>query len=138
MDDLKPGEYGVIAITKGFPSVAAKRSIGVISVRDIKVVLRPLAVYQAVASQAQCSSITTQVMDLACEARQSVVSSWDFEELPLTARGFANNAYLAPGTELAEPSDPTKARITAVSIGGGSGLDNELPVDGGDDSDRAG
>ena len=40
-----------------------------------------------------------------------------------------------PGTEPVEPSDPTKARITAVSTGGSSGLNNELSVDGGDNSD---
>ena len=34
-----------------------------------------------------------------------------------------------------EPSDPTKARITAVSFGGSSGLNVELSVDGGDNSD---
>lgn len=34
-----------------------------------------------------------------------------------------------------EPSDPIKARITAVTTGGSSGLNNELSVDGGDDSD---
>ena len=55
--------------------------------------------------------------------------------MPLPARSFANIAYLAPGTEPVEPSDPTKARITAVSTGGSSGLNNELSVDGGDNSD---
>ena len=40
-----------------------------------------------------------------------------------------------PGTEPVEPSDPTKARITAVSTGGSSGLNNELSVDGGENSD---
>ena len=40
-----------------------------------------------------------------------------------------------PGTEPVEPSDPTKARITAVSTGGSSGLNNELSVDGADNSD---
>ena len=34
-----------------------------------------------------------------------------------------------------EPSDPTKARITAVSFGGSSGLNVQLSVDGGDNSD---
>jgi hypothetical protein len=57
------------------------------------------------------------------------------ETLPLAARSFANIAYLVPGTEPVEPSDPTKARITAVSTGGSSGLNNELSVDGGDNSD---
>ncbi|MGO9165416.1 MAG: TonB-dependent receptor domain-containing protein, partial [Candidatus Sulfotelmatobacter sp.] len=40
-----------------------------------------------------------------------------------------------PGTEPVEPSDPTKARITAVSTGGSSGLNNELSVDGAENSD---
>jgi len=57
------------------------------------------------------------------------------KQFPLAARSFANIAYLAPGTEPLEPSDPTKARITAVSTGGSSGLNNELSVDGGDNSD---
>ena len=34
-----------------------------------------------------------------------------------------------------EPSDPTKARITAVSFGGSSGLNVQLSVDGADNSD---
>src|SRR5262249_13056812 len=59
----------------------------------------------------------------------------DLWTVPLAARSFANIAYLVPGTEPVEPSDPTKARITAVSTGGSSGLNNELSVDGGDNSD---
>ena len=63
------------------------------------------------------------------------ISTQDLQNLPLAARSFANIAYLAPGTEPVEPSDPTKARITAVSTGGSSGLNNDLSVDGGDNSD---
>jgi hypothetical protein len=90
---------------------------------------------QSVDVQAQSSSIATQAMDLASQVHQSVITSQDLENLPLPARSFANIAYLAPGTEPVEPSDPTKARITAVSTGGSSGLNNELSVDGGDNSD---
>ncbi len=64
-----------------------------------------------------------------------MITTQDLATLPLPARSFANIAYLAPGTEPVEPSDPTKARITAVSTGGSSGLNNELSVDGGDNSD---
>ncbi|HEV2688501.1 MAG TPA: hypothetical protein VGV35_08095, partial [Bryobacteraceae bacterium] len=59
----------------------------------------------------------------------------DLETIPLANRSFANIAYLVAGTEPVEPSDPTKARITAVSFGGSSGLNVELSVDGGDNSD---
>src|SRR5262249_7720819 len=55
--------------------------------------------------------------------------------VPLAERSFANMAYLAAGTQPVEPSDPTKARITAVATGGSSGLNNEASVDGGDNSD---
>ena len=64
-----------------------------------------------------------------------MITARDLEAIPLAARSFANIAYLVPGTEPVEPSDPTKARITAVSFGGSSGLNDVLEVDGGDNSD---
>ena len=85
--------------------------------------------------ESQSSSITTQPIDLVSVVHQGVISRQDLQNLPLAERSFANIAYLAPGTEPVEPSDPTKARITAVATGGSSGLNNELSVDGGDNSD---
>ena len=135
IDDLAPGAYRVSVRAPGFAEVHADVPIQVSSVRDITVTMKPPPVHQTVNVQAQSSSITTQPIDLASQVHQSVVSSRDLEDLPLPARSFANIAYLAPGTEPVEPSDPTKARITAVSTGGSSGLNNELSVDGGDNSD---
>ncbi len=66
---------------------------------------------------------------------QGVVTARDLQTIPLAQRSFANIAYLVPGTEPVEPSDPTKARITAVSFGGSSGLNVDLSVDGGDNND---
>jgi hypothetical protein len=63
------------------------------------------------------------------------VTPQDIRNLPLAHRTFANLAFLVPGTQPVEPSDPTKARIMAVSFGGSSGLNAELSVDGGDNSD---
>src|SRR5205823_8657938 len=80
-------------------------------------------------------SIMAQPIELASQVHQSVITGRDLATMPLAARSFANIAYLAPGTEPLEPSDPTKARITAVSTGGSSGLNNELSVDGGVNSD---
>ncbi len=135
MDDLKPGIYHVSVRAAGFADAVADLAIQVSSVRDIAVTMKPPAVNQTVRVQGQNSSITTQAMDLSTQVHQSVVTAQDLEGLPLPARSFANIAYLAPGTEPVEPSDPTKARITAVSTGGSSGLNNELSVDGGDNSD---
>ena len=135
MDDLEAGDYSVTVSGRGFQDAAANVSIAVGAVRDITVTLEPQGVNESVAVRAHGSSITTQPVDLAGDVHQGVITSRDLETFPLAARSFANIAYLVPGTEPVEPSDPTKARITAVSTGGSSGLNNEISVDGGDDSD---
>jgi hypothetical protein len=135
LDDLQPGNYRITITAAGFVPAQADVVVAVATVRDITVTLKPSAAPETVQVRAEVSSITTQAVDLASAVHQGVVTSQDLETLPLAARSFANIAYLVPGTEPVEPSDPTKARITAVSTGGSSGLNNELSVDGGDNSD---
>src|SRR5580700_4476294 len=135
LSELLPGTYRVTVDAPGFSQAQADVTVIVSSVRDITVTMNPATVKETVNVQARPSSITTQQIDLASAVHQAAVSTQDLQNLPLAARSFANIAYLAPGTEPVEPSDPTKARITAVSTGGSSGLNNELSVDGGDNSD---
>src|SRR5271155_1466235 len=135
LDELLPGNYRVTITAAGFASAQAEVAIAVASVRDITVTLKPAGTSQTVSVQGNSSSITTETIDTSSAVRGGVVGSQDLENLPLPARSFANIAYLVPGTEPVEPSDPTKARITAVSTGGSSGLNNELSVDGADTSD---
>jgi hypothetical protein len=134
LDDLLPGAYRLRVIASGFAEASAQVSVVVSSVRDITVTLKPLTVQETVIVDGP-GSITTQPLDTASAVHQAIITAHDLETIPLAARSFANIAYLAPGTEPLEPSDPTKARITAVSTGGSSGLNNELSVDGGDNSD---
>ena len=134
LDDLLPGAYRLRVIASGFAEASAQVSVVVSSVREITVTLKPLTVQETVIVDGP-GSITTQPLDTASAVHQAIITSHDLETIPLAARSFANIAYLAPGTEPLEPSDPTKARITAVSTGGSSGLNNELSVDGGDNSD---
>jgi hypothetical protein len=110
-------------------------TIAVSSVRNITVTMKPAVVVQQVNVTGEVLSITTQPIDATTAVVQGVVTARDLRNLPLAHRSFANIAYLVPGTEPVEPSDPTKARITAVSFGGSSGLNVELSVDGGDNSD---
>jgi Carboxypeptidase regulatory-like domain/TonB dependent receptor len=135
LDDLLPGAYRVMVSAAGFAAARADVSIAVSSVREVTVTLKAAVPSETVKVQGANSSITTQPIDLVSVVHQGVVSNQDLETIPLAARSFANIAYLAPGTEPVEPSDPTKARITAVSTGGSSGLNNDLSVDGGDNSD---
>src|SRR5207237_8094184 len=78
---------------------------------------------------------TAQRIDTTNSVIKTTVGARDLEEVPLAHRTFANIAYLAPMTQPVEPSDPTRARLTAVSFGGSSGLNVDLSVDGGDNND---
>ena len=135
LDDLPPGNYRVTVSAAGFASAHADVAIAVATVRDVTVTMKPAAASETVNVQGISSSITTETIDTSSAVRGGVVGTQDLETMPLPARSFANIAYLIAGTEPVEPSDPTKARITAVSTGGSSGLNNELSVDGADNSD---
>ncbi len=135
IEGLLPGSYRVAVTAKGFAQATADVDVAVSLVRDIAVTLKPESERETVNVRGNSSSITTESVDTASAVHEGAVGSRDLETLPLPARSFANIAYLVPGTEPVEPSDPTKARITAVSTGGSSGLNNELSVDGADNSD---
>ena len=135
IDDLMPGPYQMVVSAKGFSDANSEVTVPVSSVRDVLVTLRPAQVQQTVNVKAEPSSITTQELDTTDAVNGGVVTGKDLQDIPLAARSFANIAYMVPGTEPVEPSDPTKARITAVSTGGSSGLNNQLTVDGVDNSD---
>ena len=135
MNDLAPGQYRVRISAPGLEQAEATISIEVRSTREISVTLRPATLKQAVNVQADDSSITTAPVDTTSSVQGGVVATKDLETIPLASRSFANIAFMVPGTEPVEPSDPTKARITAVSFGGSSGLNDVLSVDGGDNSD---
>lgn len=134
-DDLLPGEYRVSVRAKGMAQAAATVSVEVSFARQVVVTMNPAPVAQTVNVQGSASSITTEPIDTTSAVHGGVVTSRDLAVIPLANRSFANIAYLVPGTEPVEPSDPTKARITAVSFGGSSGLNDVLSVDGGDNSD---
>src|SRR5580700_10198846 len=135
IEGLLPGSYRVTVTAKGFAQATANVDVAVSLVRDIAVTLKTENARETVNVQGSPSSITTETVDTSSAVHGGVVGSQDLATLPLPARSFANIAYLVPGTEPVEPSDPTKARITAVSTGGSSGLNNDLSVDGGDNSD---
>ena len=134
-DDVPPGGYHLTVNARGLAEASSTVEVVVSSAREITVTMIPASVRQSVNVQGQASSITTQPMDTTSAVHGGAVSAQDLAAIPLAHRSFANIAYLIPGTQPVEPSDPTKARITAVSFGGSSGLNDVLSVDGGDNSD---
>ncbi len=134
-EQLLPADYHVVVNASGFAEATSDVAVRITSAQDILVTLQPAKVTQTVNVQGQPSSITTEPLNTTSAVHEGVVTAWDLQNIPLAARSFANIAYLVPGTEPVEPSDPTKARITAVSFGGSSGLNDTLTVDNGDNSD---
>jgi hypothetical protein len=133
--DLIPGSYHIVVDAKGFAKAETDVNVLVSTTRDLLVTVRPAATQATVTVKGEASSITTEALDTTNAVNGGVVTTKDLQDIPLAARSFANIAYMVPGTEPVEPSDPTKARITAVSTGGSSGLNNSLSVDGVDNSD---
>jgi hypothetical protein len=132
---LLPGSYQITVSANGFRDSVSTVEVLVSSVQELRIKLLPKQLQEVVVLNTQEHSISTQDLDTSSAVHQAVVYRKDLEEIPLAACSFANIAYLAPGTEPVEPSDPTKARITAVATGGSSGLNNDVSVDGGDNSD---
>src|ERR1700682_152966 len=132
VEGLPPNDYRVTVSAPNFSPVAYVVRLTVNSSPTVPVILKPGAVSASVQVQDSGSSLYCQPLETTSSAQKTLISKKDWENIPLAHRSFANIAYLAPMTEPVEPSDPTKARITAVAFGGSSGLNVDLLGDGGD------
>ncbi|HLQ52277.1 MAG TPA: TonB-dependent receptor, partial [Terriglobales bacterium] len=135
LEALQPGEYRLEVTAPRFATTRSAVTITVGSVSSVAIVLKPEAAPQTVQVEAGAESVTSQNIETTSSIEQTAIAAKDLVSLPLASRSFANIAYLSPMTQPVEPSDPTKARITAVSFGGSSGLNVDLSVDGGDNND---
>ncbi|MCU1220118.1 MAG: Oar protein [Candidatus Angelobacter sp.] len=135
LETLPPGEYEVTVKAPGFASKAGHVTVSVTSTSSMNITLQPASVQQSVRVEGTGGSLTAQPIETSSSVVKTTIGLRDLDEVPLAHRSFANVAFLAPMTEPVEPSDPTKARITAVAFGGSSGLNVDLSVDGGDNND---
>jgi Carboxypeptidase regulatory-like domain/TonB dependent receptor len=132
---IAPSIYSVTVTAVGFAVQTQKVTVAIGSQPTVRVTLRPEAVRQSVEVHDRGPSLASQSLETTSSTVQTVITANDIDEVPLSARSFANIALMAPFTAPVEPSDPTKARITAVSFGGSSGLNIDFSVDGGDNND---
>ncbi len=132
---LAPGEYRLRINAAGFAERITEVSVSVSSRPTVSIVMSLRKVQETVVVDEDRPSLTAQPIEANSTVQKTIIGDRDLEEIPLAHRSFANIAYLAPMTAPVEPSDPTKARITAVSFAGSSGLNVDLSVDGGDNND---
>lgn len=135
LDLLPPGSYGVTVDARGFARKVARVEIVVNGRPTVLLALAPAGVTESVKVNDTASSLASQPVETTSDTVKTVIGAKDLDQIPLAGRSFANIAIMSPFTELVEPSDPTKARITAVGFGGSSGLNVELSVDGGNNND---
>src|SRR6266852_1570142 len=132
---LAPGEYRLRINARGFAERITEVSVSVSSRPTVSIVMSLSKVQETIVIDGDRPSLTAQPIETNSTVQKTIIGDRDLEEIPLAHRSFANIAYLAPMTAPVEPSDPTKARITAVSFAGSSGLNVDLSVDGGDNND---
>ncbi|HEY6968745.1 MAG TPA: carboxypeptidase regulatory-like domain-containing protein, partial [Candidatus Angelobacter sp.] len=135
IESLPPGTYDVTVQAAGFADQTGSVEVAVAATPTMNIVMQTAPVQQTVTVQGETGSLTAQPIETSNTVVKTTIGMNDLAEVPLALRSFANISYLAPMTEPVEPSDPTKARITAVSFGGSSGLNVDLSVDGGDNND---
>jgi hypothetical protein len=134
-EGLFAGKYRVTVAAPDFADAIEDVAIAVASDPAVSITLFPKSVSQSVRVEGMGTSLASEPIEITSSVQKATIFSQDLSEIPLAHRSFANVAWLVPMTEPVEPSDPTKARITAVSFAGSSGLNVDLNVDGGDNND---
>jgi len=132
---LPPGSYEVTVEARGFARKASIVAVAAGGAPTVLMRLVPTSVKESVTVREREESLTNQPVETTSNTVKTVIGARDLDQIPLAARSFASIAIMAPFTAPVEPSDPTKARITAVSFGGSSGLNVDLSVDGGNNND---
>ena len=126
---LLPGEYKVVIELPGFRNFEVER-VGVAVGQNVRL-------DATLAISGDTVSVEVAGGDVAAvDTQQSVVggvvNTRQIDELPLNGRNYLELARLQPGVEINEGRafDPTKARYTGVSIGGRSGREARITIDG--------
>src|SRR3954452_10530414 len=130
LPSLPVGSYTVQVELNGFATVTVENvTINVATQREINVDLSASTVAETINVVAEAPLVQPT------PAVGAVVDQKQLENLPLNGRQFANLAILAPGTNLAYNSDPTKPGQLTVALNGGIGRNVNYVVDGGDNMD---
>src|ERR1044071_4705731 len=134
ISQLVPGDYRVEADAKGFAKFAADPvTVNVLA----RVTLDPELKAGGTTEQVTVTAEATPLVETTKTDVSGVINQKQLESLPVNGRSFASLAILIPGATLEPSYDPTKARTGTFSIGGSTGRNLNITVDGGDNKDNA-
>ena len=131
---LTPGTYRLEIEGTGFSKFVQEQVVvNVLSRVTVDAVLSPAGAQASVTVTAE----NTALVETTKTEVSGVIDQRQMENLPVNGRSFASLAVLIPGATLAPSFDPTKARVGTFSIGGSSGRNLNITIDGGDNKDNA-
>ncbi|HXI90572.1 MAG TPA: TonB-dependent receptor [Blastocatellia bacterium] len=134
LTQMVPADYRVEVEAKGFARLAAEPvTVNVLQRTTLDLDLKPAGTSEQVTVTAEGAALVeTGKTDVG-----GVINQKQLESLPVNGRSFASLAVLIPGATLEPSFDPTKARTGTFSIGGSTGRNLNITVDGGDNKDNA-
>jgi outer membrane receptor protein involved in Fe transport len=134
ISQLVPGTYRLEVQATGFSkSVVDSVVVNVLQRTTINPELKVGGIGETVNVSADAAALVeTTKTDVG-----GVIDQRRLENLPVNGRSFASLAILIPGATLEPSFDPTKARVGTFSVGGSTGRNINITVDGGDNKDNA-
>ena len=134
LSQLVPGTYRMEVEAPNFAKyVQEPVTVNVLSRASIDPALKPAGAVAQVTVTAE----NTALVETTKTEVSGLVDQKQMENLPVNGRSFASLAILIPGATLAPSFDPTKSRVGTFSVGGATGRNLNITVDGGDNKDNA-
>jgi hypothetical protein len=131
---LVPGLYRVEVEAPNFAkSVTENVTVNVLGRATIDAEMRPAGASATV----NISTDTAPLIETTKTDVGGLIDQRELENLPVNGRSFANLAVLIPGATLQPSFDPTKSRVGTFSVGGSTGRNLNITIDGGDNKDNA-
>jgi hypothetical protein len=131
---LVPGNYRVEVQAQGFSKFVQEPVV--INVLQ-RTTVNPDLKVGGIGETVTVTGESTALVETTKTDVSGVIDQRRLENLPVNGRSFASLAILIPGATLEPSFDPTKARVGTFSIGGSTGRNLNITVDGGDNKDNA-
>src|SRR5262249_39984027 len=131
---LVPGSYRLQVEAQGFAKfIDEKVTVNTLSRVTVDPELKPAGAVASVTVSAENNAL----VETTKTEVSGVIDQRQMENLPVNGRSFASLAVLIPGATLQPSFDPTKARVGTFSVGGSTGRNLNITIDGGDNKDNA-
>lgn len=134
INQLVPGMYRLEVEAPNFAKTVTENvTVNVLGRVTIDAEMKPAGATATV----NISTDTAPLIETTKTEVGGVIDQRQLENLPVNGRSFANLAVLIPGATLAPSFDPTKSRVGTFSVGGATGRNLNITIDGGDNKDNA-